>query len=71
MVLSGGGNAGKVAASMMYEIYDRITGRSLGTAAAASPAKAKVAYVKAEQFDSVRQLELARSVALSARTYPY
>ena len=56
---------------MLYEIYDQITGRSLGTAEAASPAKAKAAYTKAEQFDSVRQLELARGVALSARTYPY
>jgi hypothetical protein len=56
---------------MLYEIFDRVTGAALGTFDAETPARAKLGFAKREGFDSVAQLELARSVVLSARKYPY
>jgi hypothetical protein len=43
----------------------------LGTFDAETPAKAKLGFAKSEGFDSVAQLELVRSVILSARKYHY
>lgn len=55
----------------LYEIFDRITGRVLGTTEATTATKAKASFAATERFDSVRQLELARDVMLSARKYPH
>jgi hypothetical protein len=56
---------------MLYELFDRITGRTLGTFDAKTPTKAKNGFAANEGFDSVRQLEIARDVILSCRKYPH
>jgi hypothetical protein len=56
---------------MLYEIFDRITGRVLGTFDASTPAKAKAGFATSEGFDSVHQLELSRDVVLAARKYSH